>query len=209
MKKKLLIVVFAFVVMAAAFAQTEADFEVGLTSDSTGVVIKKYTGRVAAVRIPATIQGMPVKEIGDKAFYGQGSPLDGPTNCYAITSVVIPTSVVKIGSAAFQCIIYTGPDARYNPMEFRSKLTSVTLPEGLLEIGNNAFDGCPLTTITLPKSLTKIGDRAFANTNITTLVIPEGITEIERNVFRENSRLTTINFPPSLKVIGQGAFNSC
>ena len=52
------------------WAQTEANFNVTLTEDGQGVVITGYTGTVLAVRIPATIQGMPVREIGREAFQG-------------------------------------------------------------------------------------------------------------------------------------------
>ncbi|MCI9502433.1 MAG: leucine-rich repeat protein, partial [Hungatella sp.] len=41
-------------------------------------------------------------------------------------------------------------------------LTSVTLPEGLTSIGNNAFAGCSgLTSVTLPEGLTSIGYSVF------------------------------------------------
>ena len=52
------------------FSQTtpESDFTVTLTDDNTGVLITRYRGSAATVRIPATIQGMPVREIGREAF---------------------------------------------------------------------------------------------------------------------------------------------
>jgi len=50
-------------------AQTENDFSVILKDDSTGVVITKYNGNAATLKIPATIQGMPVMEIGEDAFF--------------------------------------------------------------------------------------------------------------------------------------------
>jgi hypothetical protein len=74
MKKRIMgaVVVLLFV-SAGVFAQTENDFEVTLTADSEGVVITKYTGRAAAtVTIPATIQDMPVREIGAYAFRALG-----------------------------------------------------------------------------------------------------------------------------------------
>ncbi|MDR1930513.1 MAG: leucine-rich repeat domain-containing protein, partial [Treponema sp.] len=90
-KKMLLVTVVVMAAITAAFAQTEADFEVGLTEDGTGAVVKKYVGKAAAVRIPAVIQEMPVKEIGRSAFNGNA----------ALTSVVIPEGVEKIDMFAF------------------------------------------------------------------------------------------------------------
>ena len=47
-----------------------------------------------------------------------------------------------------------------------SKLTAVTLEEGIKEIGENAFSGCnALQTIDFPASLTAIGRGAFAGCN--------------------------------------------
>ncbi|MDY4675695.1 MAG: leucine-rich repeat domain-containing protein [Candidatus Borkfalkiaceae bacterium] len=45
---------------------------------------------------------------------------------------------------------------------FRSELTSVTIPNGVTSIGNIAFCVCrELTSITIPSSVTSIGDQAF------------------------------------------------
>ena len=90
MKRTSIIFILVFTSMTNIFAQTEADFNVTLTDDNTGVVITKYTGKAANVRIPATIQGMPVKEIGKQAFSSS-----------EITNIVIPEGVVKIQNGSF------------------------------------------------------------------------------------------------------------
>ena len=46
-----------------------------------------------------------------------------------------------------------------------SKLTSVTLPEGLLRIGENAFEGCTvLSQINMPSTVKSVGYKAFSGT---------------------------------------------
>ena len=43
-----------------------------------------------------------------------------------------------------------------------SSLTSVVIPEGVTEIGKEAFQGCTsLTSVVIPESVTKIGNYAF------------------------------------------------
>jgi len=205
--KRLCIGIFALVLATAAFAQTEADFTVTLTSDGTGAVIKGYTGKTAQVRIPETIQGMPVREI--EAFSSSGSEF--------VTSVVIPQGVTKIGIGAFEKQSFDD-----------SKLVSITIPEGVLEIGGSAFAGTALTEITLPQSLTSLGFGAFRGTSITTVTIPsgilssgeefarcknlrsviisEGIEEISQSMFEDCGALVKVTLPDSIRVIGGQAF---
>lgn len=88
---------------------------------------------------------------------------------------------------------------------------SITLPEGLMTIGDNAFRGCSsLTNINLPESLTSIGDYAFYGcSNLTIMTIPEGLTSIGNYVFCGCSVPTSITIPESLTDIGDYAFSSC
>lgn len=64
---------------------------------------------------------------------------------------------------------------------------NITVPEGVSEIGEGAFEGCNALVITLNDDLLKIGKRAFAN----------------------SKSLFNINFPESLMVIGDEAFMGC
>ncbi len=72
-----------------------------------------------------------------------------------ITSVVIPNSVISIGSWAFD----------------RSSLTSITIPNSVTNIGNYAFLSCSsLTTITIGSGVKTIGKSAFENCSSITKV---------------------------------------
>ncbi|WP_161943491.1 leucine-rich repeat domain-containing protein, partial [Streptococcus suis] len=54
-----------------------------------------------------------------------------------------------------------------------------TIPEGITEIGANAFsDNENLTTITLPSTLRAIGANAFSNTSLKRIVLPPGMKKI-------------------------------
>jgi hypothetical protein len=205
----------------ALFAQSaESNFEVALTDDGNGVVIKKFIGTVSrTITIPATIEGLPVREIGSNAFYGvgQGFNFMGRTEVGTPFTVVLPAGLAKIGDEAFS----------------RSGLTSVVIPDSVTEIGMGAFQGCfyyvketggkigvtptySLTSVTLSKGLTKIwgggaqyGEAFAGNSALKTVVIPEGLSVLGESMFSGCTSLTEITIPKSITVIPERAFSGC
>lgn len=87
-------------VTATERPNTEADFSVSLAVDGKCVAITEYKGTATTVRIPTTIQGLPVREIGEDAFTGLSTSGRNYTN-RNITSVIIPEGVTTIGEGAF------------------------------------------------------------------------------------------------------------
>ena len=67
-------------------------------------------------------------------------------------------------------------------------LTSVIIPEGVVQIGNYAFRQCSkLTTVTIPKTVTYIGEEAFAYTaDYNTLLITFTGTRAEWNAISKH-----------------------
>lgn len=88
---------------------------------------------------------------------------------------------------------------------------TITIPDGIAIIGEDAFDGCSdLTEIILPKTLVTIEDGAFANCEgLKSIVIPEGVTEIGNRAFFGCESLREIKLPKTLVHIGGGAFWGC
>ena len=81
--------------------------------------------------------------------------------------------------------------------------TSVTLPNSLTEINDNAFNGCSLTSITIPNNVTEIDAEAFQNCPLTTLVLGSKVNSIGSNAFNgETNYLQTVTSynttPPSI-----------
>lgn len=66
-----------------------------------------------------------------------------------------------------------------------SKEASVyNIPQGISAIGDFAFSSCySLTSVSIPDSVVSLGDSAFAHCSLTTLFIPDSVTSIGKNAF--------------------------
>lgn len=83
-----------------------------------------------------------------------------------VTDVIIGNCVDTIKGNAFCCTYST--------------LSSVTIPNTVTSIGDNAFNGCSgLTSIHIPTSVTSIGGQAFQNcVNLKSIYIPDSVTTL-------------------------------
>lgn len=93
------------------------------------------------------------------------------------------------------------------------RLRRIILPEGLEEIGENAFSyAINLKEINFPSTLKRIGDRCFSDCvrlSVNPVVFPEGFEEIGDYAFFGTTELTgTVTLPSTLKRINEGAFYS-
>ncbi|MBE5735244.1 MAG: hypothetical protein E7361_02230 [Clostridiales bacterium] len=114
-----------------------------------------------------------------------------------IRSIELPSSVKTVGAAAF---------ARNG----NTTSISVSLNEGLVGLGSNAFNGCyNLNSITIPSSLNRIADGVFRETLLYSITLPESIKYIGDNAYNNCNSLSTVNLPNSLLSIGNSAFREC
>lgn len=95
----------------------------------------------------------------------------------------------------------------YFGSRFTNSLSTVTIPEGYTEIGNNAFNGkANLKTVNLPNGLKTIGSNTFVKTALSYITLPNTLESIGDNAFEECLQLKTMVFPASLKTLGNNVF---
>ena len=99
---------------------------------------------------------------------------------YLVGKLIIDDSVTSISHAFYDC---TG-------------LTSITIPDGVTNIGWGAFSNCKgLKSIIIPDGVTEIEQSMFQGCqNLTNVIIPDSVTSISFNAFYECTSLNTINY---------------
>ena len=91
-----------------------------------------------------------------------------------------------------------------------SGLVSVTIPDCITSIGEEAFATSDLKEVTIPNSVTTIMEGAFMGCeNLAGIDIPNSVTVMGGSVFSGCINLTQIDIPNSVTSIGAGCFNEC
>ncbi len=119
--------------------------------------------------------------------------------------IVIPESVECDGKTYHVTII--GVKA----FEWCSGLTSVTIPNSVVDIREEAFHGCTgLTSVTIPISVTSIGWGAFWGcSGLTSVTIPNSVKSIGMGAFDGCTGLTSVTIGSGVESIGLEAFQNC
>lgn len=92
-----------------------------------------------------------------------------------------------------------------------TNLTSVTIPNGVVDIWGYAFASCvSLTNVTIPGSVGRIRVYTFSGcANLTSVTIPNSVTAIENGAFYQCMSLGSITIPNGVTDIGDKAFYGC
>ncbi len=116
-------------------------------------------------------------------------------------SIVIP--------AIFDGVTVT--EIENNSFKNYAKLKSVSIPDGIVKIGDYSFYGCTgITEINLPDSVSSIGQYAFMGcTSLERINIPSGASEISAYSFASCASLSFPTLPDSITKIDASAFIGC
>ena len=207
-----------------AFGYCEQLKELTLLSDAVSVGESAFYGCDSLTGFPMTEN---LTEIGASAFGG----------CGLLTDITVPATVKTIGAGAFRgtgwlklqdkdalvlgdnaLYLYNGsgkvvtvPDGIANIDFAGTRVTHVTLPEGMTQIPSYAFSSCyDLVEFDVPSTVTVIGKGAFdCCFDLVRVTLPEGLLEIGEEAFSGCNSLVTIALPDSLTTLGDRALFSC
>lgn len=155
-----------------------------LTFDPGSGSLLGYSGHSAAIRIPEIIDGVAVRALGEKAFFGRVN----------LAYLALPEGLEQIGDKAL----------------YASGLRMLQLPSSLRQIGEDAIAATSkLSRLSLPEGLSQIGKGAFSHSRLEEVNLPEGLQLLPEAAFLGSSWLEDVYLPASLKTIGSQAFKDC
>ena len=153
-----------------------------------------------------------IADSSDATGETEGDCGDGLTWSYNETTKALTISKTSEGSGVMT--IFTeeqtkNPDIRWGG--HAKEIVSVTMGEGVVTVGNWAFNGCDnLTSVTFPSTLTTIFGYSFEHCkSLASIDFPQGLTTISNWAFYDCASLEQITLPDSITVIGNSAFSLC
>ena len=198
---------------ANAFEGTSiASLTIGEGVETIGQEAFENCRQLSAVSLPSTIT-----TIDEAAF----------RYCYRLPSITIPVATTKIGDMVFSGCTNIGTmvvavgntvyksqgsnaiiEIATNKLVYGCKNT--VIPEGVTEIGFEAFFNCQMTAIQIPSTVETIGQSAFAScVRLKEIVLPEGVDSISFGAFNDCQVMKMVQLPNSLRFIGELSFANC
>lgn len=192
--------------------------EFKINSSNEAVLVGVGTCKDIEIVIPMEYESHNVTKIDRNAF----------SKARNVRGVVIPKSIVKIGSMALSSrfIKYIIVDKDNNVYDSRENCNALietktntllcgsvntTIPSSVKVIRKKAFSACyNLTKMVIPEGVERIESRAFENCRyLESIVIPNTVNYIGDNTFGGCQRLKDIKIPGSVEEIGDKAFMYC
>ena len=98
------------------------------------------------------------------------------------------------------------------PSDYNGGVTIPSIVNGytVTRVGKWAFSWrSGLTSVTIPETVTSIGQQAFNFTGLTSLPLPNSVTSLESFIIQGCNAISSIIIPASLTSIAEGAFIDC
>ena len=192
-----------------------------ITFDKSTGTVTECDKTVTEATIPAEIDGVAVKQLGQNAFSG----------CRELASVTLPEGLTRIARGSFDytkitvisvpaTVTYADPGAFY----WAESLEDINVAEGNTTYCSKEgvlFDkemtmlkryppGKTCDKYTVPSGVTQIYVGAFSySKNTSEIVLPDSLETIGSDAFRECSGLKKVDLPDSIKTIPQRCFYDC
>lgn len=117
---------------------------------------------------------------------------------YTPASIVLPDSLTKIGKWTF---------ALNTTLTYEAEMKAINLPDGLVEIGQTAFQNSKLESVSIPDSVTTMGIGSFTGSaNLKEVKLSRNVEVIPQSAFASAIELKNIAIPEGVKEIGKQAF---
>lgn len=178
-----------------AFNNTKLTGDVNLPEGITKINRSSFGGckEMTTIRFPMTIESVdPEFDLNDEKL--QHIIIDGGNTETAISNDKYLTykgilySINGGNLSVVRC-----PIANPEPITIPATIPTTTGNLKVTEIASKAFHDCAMTSITLSEDLLKIGNSAFINCkSLTSLLIPKSVTSIEDNFVNECTALATL-----------------
>ncbi len=149
-----------------------------------------------------------IKKIGTWAFNG----------CSDLTEISIGSNVEELGAKAFEGTKYYSDNYKDNELYLDKYLLEVDrfltgeykIKDGTKVIADEALKNCKISGVTIPDSVKNIGRYAFdSNDNLTSIIIPSGVESIGYSAFSDCRYLQNIIIQDGVKNIDDFAFYGC
>lgn len=196
----------SFITDAALLADVQAIL--GKGSSATYQDMQNYSG---AVNLDSFSNVQEIKNIeGIGGFYNATSFSFGKATQVTVIPNYTFANMTKLTSVTLPDSI---SEIGFQAFQKCTGLSEITLPSGLTKIGESAFEGSALQKVDFSKctALTTIGEKSFKRCSISSIEIPDTVplTTVEAYAFDLCASLQSVYLPKSVKTIQICAFANC